>query len=76
MINSFPHNKIVNQIKLEAFADDKFNMTKMMIFVFDRKENIVGKGEIACTSNFSFSHNIFKRLLSQTCCYEPGVTRK
>ena len=22
-------------------------------------ENIVGKGEIACTSNFSFSHNIF-----------------
>ena len=22
-------------------------------------ENIVGKGEIACTSNFSFSHNVF-----------------
>ena len=29
-------------------------------------ENIVGKGEIACTGNFSFSHNVFKKLLSQT----------
>ena len=24
------------------------------------------KGEIACTSNFAFSHNVFKRLFSQT----------
>ena len=29
-------------------------------------ENTVGKGEIACTSNFSFFRNLFKRLLSQT----------
>ena len=35
----------------------------MIISVFDRVENIVGKGEIAY---FSFSHNVFKRLLSQT----------
>ena len=39
---------------------------KMIISVFDRVKNIVGKGEIACTSNFSFSHNVFKRLFSQT----------
>ena len=52
--------------EMEAFADDKLNVTKMIIFVFDRIENIVGKGEIACTSNFSFSHNVFKRLLFQT----------
>ena len=38
----------------------------MIISVFDRVENIVGKGETACTSNFSFSHNVFKRLFSQT----------
>ena len=38
----------------------------MIISVFDRVQNIVGKGEIACTSNFSFSHNVFKMLLSQT----------
>ena len=39
----------------------------MIISVLDREGNIVGKGEIACTGNFSFSHNVFKRLLSQTC---------
>ena len=53
------------QIKLKAFADDKkINVTKMIISVFDRVENIVGTGEIACSSNFSFAHNVFKRLLS------------
>ena len=35
----------------------------MITSVIDRVENIVGKGEITCTSNFSFSHNVFKRLL-------------
>ena len=34
----------------------------MLISVFDRLENIVGKGEIACTSNFSFSHNFFQKI--------------
>ena len=38
----------------------------MIISVFDRVENIVGKGEIACTSNLSFSQNVFQRLLSLT----------
>ena len=56
----------MDQTKLKAFADDKLNVTKMIISVFDIVENIVGKGEIACTSNFSFSHNVFKRFLSLT----------
>ena len=60
----FPHDKIFDQTKLKALADNKLNVTKMMISVFDRVENIVRKGEIACTSNFSFSHDVFKRLLS------------
>ena len=64
--NWFPHNKILDQPKLKVFAVNKFNITKMIISVIDRVENIVGKGEIAGTSNFSFSHNVFKRLLSQT----------
>ena len=38
----------------------------MIVSVFDTVENIVRKGKIACTSNLSFSHNNFKRLLSQT----------
>ena len=62
----FPHNKIWDQTKLKAFADEKLNATKMVISVFDRVENIMGKGEIACTSNFSFSHNVFKR--AKRCC--------
>ena len=41
------------------------NVTKMTTSVFDRVEDTVGKGEIACTSNFSFFHNVLKRLLYQ-----------
>ena len=66
IFNPFPHDKILDQTKLKAFADDKLNVKKMIISVNDRIEKIVGKGEIVCTSNFSFSHNVFKRLLSQT----------
>ena len=33
--------------------------------MFDRVENIVRKGEIAYTSNISFSRNVIKRLLSK-----------
>ena len=65
-IYPFPYDKIFDQTKSKAFADDKSNVTKMIISVFDRVENIVGKGEIACTSNVSFSHIVFERLLSQT----------
>ena len=63
-INPFSHNKIFIKTKLKPFAEDKLNVTKLIISVCDKVENIVGKGEIACTSNFSFSHNVFKRLLS------------
>ena len=52
---------MLDQTKLKAFADDKLNLAKMIISVFDRVEIIVGKGEIACTSKFSFSHNILKK---------------
>ena len=63
-INPFPYKRILDQTKLKTFADNKLNVTKMIIYVFDRVEKNVGKGEIACTRNFSFSHNVFKRLLS------------
>ena len=33
----------------------------MIISVFGIVENIVGKGEIACTSNFSFFYNVFQK---------------
>ena len=60
IFNPFPHYKILDQTKLKAIADDKLIITKMIIYVFDRVENI------ACTSDFSFFHNVFKNFLSQT----------
>ena len=63
--NSLPQDKILDCSKLKPFADDKIKVFKIMIFDFDRVENIVGKGENAGYQHFSFSHNVFKRLLIQ-----------
>ena len=39
-------------------------------------ENIVGKGEIACTCNFSFSHNVFYSIKHRNyhVCYTEFVS--
>ena len=60
-LNPFPHDKNFDQTKLKEYADYKLNVTKMMIYVFDWVEKIVGKGEIACTSNFSCSPQCFQK---------------
>ena len=39
-------------IKLEAFTDDILDLAEMMISVFDKAENIVGKGENAGYQHF------------------------
>ena len=44
--NSLPNDKILDWSKCTAFADDKIKVANM-IFVFDRAENIMGKGENA-----------------------------
>ena len=74
MLNPFPHDKILDWTKLKAFADYKLNVTKMVIFVFDRVENIVGNGEIACTiSPFptAFSKGFFPRRVKK--CHYVGM---
>ena len=38
--------------KLKAFADNKLDVSKMMISVYDWAENIVGKGENAGNQHF------------------------
>ena len=38
--------------KLKTFADDKLDIVKMMISLFDRLENAVGKGENAGYQHF------------------------
>ena len=63
--------------KLKVFADDKLNVTKMIISVFDGVENIVGKGEIAYTQAISpfptmFSKGFFPRLVKRCHCVAMG----
>ena len=60
MFTSSPNDKILDVTKLNAFADDKVNVAQMLVSVFDRIENIVGKGENAGYKHFSFSHYVFK----------------
>ena len=38
-------DKVLDWSKFKVFADNKFKVLKMMIFVFNRVETIVGKGE-------------------------------
>ena len=64
MVNSLPIDKILNWSKLEAFAYEKFNIAKMMISVFDRIENIVGKGENAGYQHFLHFPQCFQKLFS------------
>ena len=74
--NPFPHDKILNQTKLKVLADNKLNATNMIICVFDRVENIVGKGEIACRSNFSFPIMFSKGFLPRSVkrCHYVGMS--
>ena len=46
-IAEIPYDKILDVTRLKAFADDRINEAQMMIPVFDRVENYVGKGENA-----------------------------
>ena len=42
------------------------DLTKMAE-IYTKGQKTLGKGEIAMTSNFSFSYNVFERLVLQTC---------
>ena len=41
--NPLPNNKILDQSKLKAFADEKLQVIQMAKFVLDKIKNIVGK---------------------------------
>ena len=45
--NSLPNDKISDESKFKAFADDEIITTQKLKFKFGRVENIVGKGENA-----------------------------
>ena len=52
LVSCLPNNKILDKTKSKAFADNKINVAQMMISVFDKVENIVGKGENAGYQHF------------------------
>ena len=51
-VNPLPTDKILDWFILKAFADDNLKVIKMIIFVHDRVENFVGKGENAANQCF------------------------
>ena len=58
---------------MKAFADDKVNIAKMMISLYNRVENIVGKGEKCWLPAFSpfptmFSKSFFYRVVESWDC--------
>ena len=54
LFKSVPNNKFLAWSKLKTFADDKLDVVKMMISVFDRLENTMGKGKSAGYQHFHF----------------------
>ena len=58
-----PDDKILGLPKLEAFADDKSNVTQNIKVVFHRIENIVGKEE-----NAGYLHILLFLQCLQTAC--------
>ena len=45
---------------MKAFAEDKINVTLMILFVYDREKNITGKGENAGCQHFLFFPQCFE----------------
>ena len=62
-VNSLPNDKILD-FKLKAFADYKINCTQTFSFVFDRAENIVGKGENVGYQHFLHFPQCFQKASS------------
>ena len=60
-INSLPYDKISDQSKLKAFADDKLKVIQMAKFVLDKIENIVGKEENAGYQHFLLFPQCFQK---------------
>ena len=58
-----PNNKILDMTKLEAFADNKLHIARMMTSLLDRVENTVGKGENAGYQHFLLFHSVFQSVL-------------
>ena len=57
-LNSLPNGKMFARAKLKAFADDNITVARMMISLFIRVENNVGKIENAGSFSLSFFQSL------------------
>ena len=64
-INPFTRQQILDWSRLKQSADDNFKFDENSSKFFKWVENTVGKEKLLVTSNFSFFHSVFKRLVSQ-----------
>ena len=62
---TLPNDNFLYLTKFKTFADDKLNITRIMISVFDKIETLWEKGKMLVNSIFSFSNNVSKRVLHQ-----------
>ena len=62
--NPLPDDKILDMTKLKAYADDKLNIVKMMISLFNKVENTVEKGENAGCQHFLLFPQCFQKPFS------------
>ena len=62
--NSIPTDKILDQIKFKALADDKINVTEKFKIVLGREENLLRKGENAGYQYFLLFPKCFEKLPS------------
>ena len=63
IFNCLPNDKFLDCTKFKTFADNNSNVAQMVISVFDRVENIMGKGE-----NAGFSKSLFLRVVKSRNC--------
>ena len=71
ILNSLPNSRILDQSKLKRFADDNSNVVLIMVYVLDRKKNIVKKGE-----NAGNQHFLLFSLCFQLCFLRPLTLSK
>ena len=63
-LNFSPDNKILDQSKLNAFADNNLKVIQMAEYVLDKIENIVGKEENAGYQHFLLLLQCFQKAIS------------
>ena len=65
IMNSLPNDNFLDWSKLKTFADDESNLVEKLNLFWQGYKTLWKKEKMLVTSIFSFSHNVFKSLLSK-----------